>query len=354
LIYPIAFPAAVCLVAASVASSRFSSSPREQSQGRNAIVLATSCAVVSLLAFVWFRASGSATSTALFAVRTPMQMIESSWHAFLSLAPLLLLAAPAVIKGARERHVTVLGLTLTIVLLVGAYCAFRVRIAEYKYLLYARFCIAILLGVTANELCRSWRGGRWLLANSILLVFGALSVAHGLRPKGTPVALYFAPEIPETSFQISLADDHPDARWTHALRSATPADTVLVARGLPYHAGPFVARSLYFPADRNPTVSAGYGLTSGGYLVLRRGYSHETFARRMRVVGTLFHGENEAGYAEALRDLLKLRRPIAIHFARPPAPSLSWLREQGIGRLAFADEGSFVWFIDPGAIPEGF
>ena len=189
-------------------------------------------------------------------------------------------------------------------------------------------------------------GGR--VATAVATGFTLLMIGTGTH--GEPPGLSHAPTVSESRFQLTLDPTHPDSHWVNLIREQTPEETVLVARGFPYHLGAFANRSVYFPVEANGRLSAGYSLYNRLYLV-QRGIPKRLIQRRAQIVRALY-GNSAESFRRALEQVRRLSRPIAFVLPIGGGPQLRWLNELGEGRLLDGDpERSspperFVWLIE--------
>jgi len=78
-----------------------------------------------------------------------------------------------------------------------------------------------------------------------------------------------------------------------------------------------------------------------------RGYPTGIFEQRHRVIQSLYSSNDPIQVVDAAEEILRLNRPVAIHFYSGQARISQWLAQAGIGAQIFADDHSIVWFIDP-------
>ena len=366
LFYPVGFPAALCLSGATVWMQILW--PQPAGEGRGAAVaragLAAAGAGVGAASLgLWAGATQMGASGGVAALRPLDEMGQRVVQLAAAVGPFVVLAIPGLWRGLRARNAFVVALGLSAALMLGVYAVCEVRFVEYKYVLYARVGLGLLIGYGldqhfARRAGVSSRGSipasffdraraPWLVTSVLLLAFGALSF-HRVSSDNVPPSLVHAPPLDESAFPISLAADSPHAGWTRAIRELTPLDTVVVAAGLPFHAGPFTGRSLYYPCETLPRVSAGYAISAQLNLVRMRGYDDSLFVQRGRVVDAIFSPTSQMPHRVLLRQLEQLGRPVAIHASGEDSEFLLWCRRHGHGRLLFEDGGSSVWFFERG------
>jgi hypothetical protein len=255
----------------------------------------------------------------------------------------LLVSLPALRTAMRERNAQILGLLLVALGLCGVYALFHIRDLEYKYILYARFPLALLMGMGFAHLRLAGRS-----ATAVAILFTGFIVGTGTL--SAPPGLPHAPKTSESGFQLTLDPTHPDSHWVRAIREQTPEDTVLLASGLQYHLGVFANRSVYFPVEVNGRLSAGFSLFSRLYLV-QRGIPKPLIERRERVVNALY-GNSARSFRPALEQMRSLSRPVALILPPGGGRQLGWLNKLGEGRLLDTDPEQsspaerFVWFFE--------
>ncbi len=347
LLYPVGFPAAVCVGGLVVLVEWFvSESDRGAILHRTGLVAGGMVlSIVCLAAWSGTTAMGASGEVAEW---KPLEVVAArALHLCSAIGPFVLLAAPAIPRGLRERNAFVLGCALAVAVLSSVYLFFSVRDVEYKYILYARLCLGLLAAYGIDGLCRGWQRGRWPLSFAVVAVLGLLSL-WGVGNQSRPGwSLANAPAIDESHFRLGLARDSPGSGWVRAIKEQTSADTVVLANGVAFHAGTFLDRDLYFPCEISSVLSAGYTLKSYHNLVTMRGHARETYARRGEVVRSLYTSRWEGQPQRVLESLLALERPVAIRFPASWDGFARWSERNDKGRVLYRDRHNLVLLIDP-------
>ena len=172
------------------------------------------------------------------------------------------------------------------------------------------------------------------------LALNALRLAH------------FAPQRPAARYameahRLALAPGHPAASWIEAVRSKTPADTILIAPETPLPLSILAGRPEYialWPARR---ARAGYTIDPGTWIVDALGASRPAFDRRRALHRRVYDPNPDTGDHEALIEALgALGRPVAIRFPSGENELLATLRGRALGEAIFAEREEVVWLID--------
>jgi hypothetical protein len=219
---------------------------------------------------------------------------------------------------------------------------------EYKFLFCAIIPLALLAGGAVDPWARHHPSSAW--AGAGVLVTGLLLVhlwhSYGLAAHYPP-SLAEGPQVEEGAFWVRLAPADADAAWTRAVREQTPEDTVVVVHQSRHHLGSYLARSLLVPVDRGRLEArVGYAETGDYNLVRLRGYPWDEFARRVRLIDSLYTEADPAVLRRGIASLRAMHRPVVLHFARAGIPLLQWLKQERLGRALFTDRGQEVWLIE--------
>ena len=359
LFYPVGFPAALCFSATVVCLQMLWPQPLSEGRGQ-ALALAgwtaAGAGIAALSLGLWVGATQMGATASVASLRPLDEIGQRLVHLTTAVGPFLLLALPGLGWGFRKRDVFAVALGLSSLLMLAVYAVFEVRYVEYKYVLYARLGLGLLIGLGLDRLFSNraqdsrsrpafaWVRSPWAVTGALLLVFSALSF-NRIGSDSVPPSLLSAPSMDESAFQIRPAKGSSHAGWTRAIREQTPVDTIVIA-DLPFHVGPFTARSLYYPSETLPRVSAGYAISAQLNLVRMRGYEEAVFDERGRVREAIFGTSSKIPHRVVLRTLENLERPIAIHSLGEASEFLLWCRRLGHGRLLFEDGDHRVWFFE--------
>ena len=152
-----------------------------------------------------------------------------------------------------------------------------------------------------------------------------------------------APPATEDGVTVHVATGSPEAGWTNAIRERTPPDTVVVANRSTIFVPSATSRSLFAPIV--DVYFPGYSLESREQMVELRGYSSRLVEERLAVVSRLLEAKTDHDAEDALAEVARLGRPIAILAWRGKHDRLlAWLDARHMGRRIFEDDsGRVVW-----------
>ena len=288
--------------------------------------------------FAW----GTGGGGEVFTVRSGAHLVSRGGFFLFAVAPWILLALPATVRALRERQAAMLGVVLACLPLFGAYLLFDVRQLEYKFVTWARLGLAVVVAASLpawSPLVRRIAIGGAAVAIAALELVASMSV----QP---PASLAHAPPLVEDRFLLGVSEDSPHAEWLAALQ-ATPADTILVARGLDFHASVFANRSLFHPVERRAALSAGYSLPSAGNMLRFRGYPPSEWKRRGEVVAALYETRDEAAFDEAVAALRGLGRPVVVRLPARDRQRNEWMRQRTRHVPLHSGPREVLWRLDP-------
>ncbi len=231
--------------------------------------------------------------------------------------------------------------------LMALYVVADLAALEYKYVLAATIVLAPLGAAGVAYLLRTpllqWVGTFGVL----IMLLGTNQVLMLQIGAQIPANLVNAPLVDEAGFWLQLQPDQAEAGWVAAIRTQTPANTVVVATDSRIHVSPFLERSLYAPSDADGTTIAGYSVDNRYNLLGWRGYSADLYDGRLAEVQALQSNMPDQ-WAQALTAMLTLDRPLAIHLAAD-RPLVAWLQREQIGKELYATDKDVVWMIEPSA-----
>jgi hypothetical protein len=304
--------------------------------------------VVSLVVFLIYLSTITADrSVSTFQFHTLDTFKTNTRYAAMALLPYLALGSPFIIRGVLVRRGSTILLTLTGLSCIGLYLLVGLSNLEYKFILAATLLLMPLAAGGVEILLWQSTRVRWLLSALtppvLALFFAFLILKTGVQ---IPDNLANTPGIIEDSFWLRLDKKESDSGWTEAVRQRTPEDTIVVLHNSRIHIASFANRALFFPGLGDGDAMAGYSVQKDYYLLQQRGYSKVKFDSRSNTVQTLYTPSDVDRVAEAVNALLKLQRPIAIHFTDRYTPSLLWLKKSNIGAELYSDSKNIVWFIN--------
>ena len=135
-----------------------------------------------------------------------------------------------------------------------------------------------------------------------------------------------------------------------AVRSATPADTVLIAPDSDQPIAVFTERAVYLAFDGTDTLveqpgRAGYAIKRDALLKASRATRPRKSSAGVTSCASASDTTRRADVRAILDAFVELRRPVALHVVRPSAFS-AWLREHQVGRAIYDAGGDAVWLVD--------
>jgi hypothetical protein len=283
------------------------------------------------------------TSNSLTGLASGTEALGKLRHVLLATAPLLLFAMPAGLAALRSRDTLLSALFLCALGNTLAYAVLSARFLEYKFVLYSRLPVAIVIAASYAALASRTRWAQPVAGAAVLTVAG-LSLMGSLH-REWPASWERAPQLDNRSFRMALGSEEPHAAWTNAVRENTPEDTVLVAHGPTLHVGTFANRALFGPAEFDGFASPGYGLGNIGNLVQFRAHPEQELRMRMRMLSAIYRGPSHQHFYRAIGVVRELGRPVAVWMPADETERLDWLLSIG-GRLIHRDERSVLWWID--------
>jgi len=263
--------------------------------------------------------------------------------ALLLFTPGLLYLVP-VLRRRSAPGLLLVGATIGLMLL---YVVADLAALEYKYVLAATIVLAPIGAAGVAYLLRTTTL-QWVGAFAVLMLLAGTNQLLILRVGAQiPANLVNAPLVNEAGFWLQLQPTQPEAGWIAAIRTESPADTIVVATNSQIHVSPFLERSLYAPSDADGTAIAGYSVDNRYNLLDWRGYSTTLFDERLAAVDAL-QGDAPEAWAKALATMLTLDRPLAIHLAAD-RPLVGWLEREAMGTKLYATNEDVVWLVEPSA-----
>lgn len=346
LIYTIAFPAAVVLLAANVAQRIFLSDRGKGWSSYGPVLwIGFGCLVAGLITMAWLRQATQGESTPLFVFESGYTIKKKGIRLACAIGPFFVLALLGLIFEIKEKSWRGLGLFLAAIIYCLVYPVFSIRGLEYKHFYFAALCLALVGAMAVDRLDGRWKRLRWPLALGVPLLLGCLSWAHRFHFHANMPSTLGAAAPVNRSFYLDLVPDDPNAAWVRTVRESTPSDSVFIGRNLPFHAGSFVARTLYFPCDHG-VKSPGYNLSNFENLCTYRGCPKDVYLHREAVVGSLYDAQEEQTFEEIVAELGTLERPVVIHSSEGEVPFLKWLMAHNRGACVYKDDRNIVWLLN--------
>jgi hypothetical protein len=343
LVYPVLFSVGCLLIAFTMVLLWKNNSQHGKRLG---LLLGVGVSVNLVVFLIYLSTITSDRSVSSFQFHTLDTFKTNTRYAAMALLPYLVLGSPFIIRGVLVRRGSTILLILTGLSCIGLYLLVGLSNLEYKFILAATLLLMPLAVGGLEILLLCWTRVRWLLSAvtpaALVVFFGFVIFKTGVQ---IPDNLANTPAIIEDSFWLRLDKKESDSGWTAAVRQRTPEDTIVVLHNSRIHIASFANRSLFFPGLGDGDAMAGYSVQKDYYLLQQRGYSKVKFDSRSNTVQTLYTPSDVDRVAEAVNALLKLQRPIAIHFTDRYTPSLVWLKKSNVGRELYSDSKNVVWFI---------
>lgn len=260
----------------------------------------------------------------------------------------LLLFAPALLvlpTALRRRNSPALLLAGATLGFIGLYAVADLEALEYKFVLAATIAAAPLGAAGLASILHTARL-QWAGVFAVLAVLAGANQYLMLQVGALiPTNLVNAPAVDEATFWLTLAPTEPEAGWIEAIRTLTPADTVVVTKDTAIHVSPFLRRTLYLPSDFDGTAIAGYSVDNRYNLLSWRGYSSTLFDERTTTIHAL-ETDDATAWNAALQEMLTLGRPLALHFTATQ-PVGAWLESRKLGSELYRSSEDVVWLIEP-------
>jgi hypothetical protein len=353
--YPLLFPACFVVIglfaaAALVAPRAFPNAPAYPR--RAVVLLLASLGGVAVIAFGYVATLGAAAVSRPIRLAHGYEIRQHLWQIALVFGSLTLVAPSMLMRSLRTNFFAYLSLASIFGALSACFLVFVMpRDVEYKFLFAALFVVAPMAAVAISEIASLLR--RPSLASVVLVCLLAATSVSLSRWHVPRAWLAKAVPLDETTRAVHPASDWTGS-WMAAVRSATPADTVLIAPDSDQPIAVFTQRAVYLAFDGTDTLveqpgRAGYAMKRDALLESVKGYSPQEIQRRRDIVRQCLGYDAPADVRAILNAFVELRRPVALHVVRPSAFS-TWLREHQVGRAIYDAGGDAVWLVDESAL----
>jgi len=345
LLYPILWPASAALVGAYVLVHldrwRVSSEARRDLTLLAGSVIAGLVTLASYLRLITPDRAGDAT----LGVTTPYEMKVKVAALAVVMAPLWLTSVFSLVPLWRAHRRSLLTLGLAVAGLAVQFVVFDIyNVAnEYKFVFVAAFCLVPLSALAVGKLAERLGPAGWALPLVVTVVLAYPALRS--YPRDDSLA---RPRVDLGQFDLRLQPVEPLAGLLDTIRTATPVETVVVSRLLPFDLTTLAQRPLYVPFVGGQTL-LGLGL-SPDYLLLRsRGYPGTLLDDRRALVRQLYEATDDEAREQALAAILnELNRPITLIVDRPGDAAVeAWLERRG-ARSVYADTEAAAWLVTPG------
>lgn len=349
LIYPPIFPPAVGLSGFLMLLALLSDAQGERRlRGGEFFALALGVLLAAFVGFGYYSLLSSGNARSVAELADVSGMLRRAMYSAMVFAPLAIPACWPAWRALREKQRAILLLVAGTLAAVGMNIALRLANGiEYKFVLCAAICLAPLTAAGLDPVTARWPKFRWALALVVPILLAPFMISTSVAY--IPWELDNVGGIDESSFRIGLDPAESHAFWTRAVRESTPADTVLVVHKPAYIYSAYTSRSLYFVGS--PDTIVGYSLPIKENLVDIRGYSADTYDKRLNVVERLYTDCDPGKLSSSLSELKELRRPIALHFSDGDGSGLlKFMKQEKIGSELVSGGNHVVWYIEPEAL----
>jgi hypothetical protein len=222
--------------------------------------------------------------------------------------------------------------------------------AEYKFVFPMVLFLAPIAALAVERWTSAPRSMDWLVLASALVLLPSVTAREawwGQRMREQ------YPPVHEVGTSLVLDGTAAEAGWVAAVRTDTPADTLVAVRRARFLLPVLTDRALLAPPEEiADEVHPGYYEHSRVNLVNLRGYSVDIVDARVALLQQVFGaGGAPANAADILDRLRALNRPVVLVFERGDDRTfLTWLQRERHGREIFAspDGEVMVWLIDRG------
>lgn len=334
LLYPVLFPASLALVGASVvlllvqhwrsihrakrAPCGSAPAPWREAAALIGIGALGVIALAGSVAAVTVERAGSPSVATVAVADLGGRLVT----AIVVLAPLLV-GALAWRTALREHWYPSALLLLASLPILGVYLLFDILYwsNEYKFIFAAAICLTPFAAVTAVRLLAP--AGRAAVPLGCAAALALMSPAlHRLWVDSASPA--YRPQIDASRFDLRLRPDEPFAAVTDAVRRASPATAVLVARTAPLDWVALTGRASYVaPGD---SWVHGLGMQADFLLKRVRDYPAGLVDERRATVLRLFDSDNAEVRAAAVRRMMgEMGRPLVVIALPDDRGLLDWL-----------------------------
>lgn len=360
LFYPLLFPSACGVVCARVLASltdehwsRWKVHAGEQLPLVGLILLA------SLLTYteVRFMTAARHNSTGEVLLSAPHAAVRKLIAAIISTS--LLLAGLAICF----RRLLTVQRRATVVLLAGAAASYLLYVVffvpfyenEYKFIFTAAMCMAVFPAIAIEQVWKEWSRAAAIPAVAVVLLLPLAAYgdwayrnwpAPWLGAHSTSKSYSQTYDLPLNTNGFFLQLNTRDERLgiCNAVRSMTPARTVLLVDDSAIYYPELTGRSLYVSAQNRSYP--GVNLWADALDIEVGGYGAQIVAERRGILSDLFEAEDSSLRDSALQAIQALKRPIAVIVDSAHPGLLSWLTANKTAREIYVENGRSLWLID--------
>lgn len=217
---------------------------------------------------------------------------------------------------------------------------------EYKFIFTAAICLAPFSALAIEPILERLEKKAVLVFTLITLLLLA-PLVHKIY-KDYPWRLPIPhPVVNAQKFDLRLVDQDRMATLCNILREKTPTNTLLVLERTELHFPTLTRRRLYVPPDQEDS-RPGVNIPSVDILTLVKGYNKQLIKDRKLIVTDLFNSPDLDRRAQAIKQILKLNKPLAVILELPRHAALNeWLASEGTNLRLFDDGNIVAWLVEP-------
>ena len=352
LTYPLLFPAGLALSLAFLAAPVLTAwAKRAPTPDLRAPLGALASLIVAALIFFWqLRAFASESAGAQLILADGPDMkdsIKTVLRAYALWTPPLLFAFWRIYKNPDPARI---GLALGVIGLAFVGVATHLPIhSEYKFVVASLFCAAPLV----VEQTALWlRGlGKAATPAAIGIAAGSFLIMAPFSAKTLVPHFHLVNAVPLNEQHFIVTPAQPGAlAWTQAVRTQTPANTILVAPAIAAPVENLTQRARFLARDPSPTEQRpGYSMISRDILTQVKSHPADIVDAREQVLASVYEEEEPAAFVTARDAIMALGRPVAFYFPQE-TPFSAWLATQSnVPEIYSGSDGSVVLLDAPNA-----
>ncbi len=227
---------------------------------------------------------------------------------------------------------------------------------EYKFVFSAAMCLAVFPAIAVERIWREWPrklSAPALTALGVLVLgtYGSFAwttwpAPWMLRRPAMARQRERTPRLDTSGFYLRLDAGDPWSGICDAALRMTPPNTVLVLDNGTYYYPGLTARSLYVTLPNR--LYPGINVLSDVLDADVRGYGEKIVDQRRATQTELFGVSDCCGRREdALREILALKRPLAVVTEPRHTELAAWLRQLKSARQLYSKNDLTLWLIDP-------
>ncbi len=217
---------------------------------------------------------------------------------------------------------------------------------EYKFMFTAAICLAPFTALAIEPLFERLEQ-KAVLVFVIITILLSAPLVHKIY-KDYPWRLPIPhPVVNAQNFDLRLAEADRMAILCKTLREKTTPNTLLVIERTELHFPTLTRRRLYAPPDQEDS-RPGVNIPGVDLLTLVKGYDKQLVKDRKTIVADLYNSTDADRRAQALQQILQLKKPLALVLEMPRHAALNeWLAADEKNIRLYDDGSAAVWLIEP-------